>query len=51
MIDYALGLSNDYNKTQSFVSLCNKNALSPVYFREVIKDFLRVYKNIKSSLS
>ena len=39
MIDYALGLSKDYEKILSFVTLCNKNALSVVHFRDVIEDF------------
>ena len=40
IIDYALGLSKDYEKIKSFVNLCNKNTLSVAHFRDVIDDIL-----------
>ena len=42
MIDYMLGISNDYEQAVSFVNLCNSEGLELVHFRDVVADFFSV---------
>lgn len=42
MIDYMLGISNDYEQAVSFVNLCNSESLELVHFRDVVEDFFSV---------
>ena len=39
IVDYALGLSRDYDEVASLVELCNKEKLHIIHFRDVVEDF------------